>query len=315
MNPLMLGFAVVGGLGVFSVCYALAVPRIQFRRAQQGTLVDGIQVTLDRAGLETTVPEFLTRGALWGVILGLATTLTLGTPIVFLPFFIGGFAVHWVALEDRRNQRINQYHHDLATAMAIVVNAWKIEPSLAGALRNVMAYGPGAGDGPEDSPAPGSVAADFAEIYRMTRAGTSLREALQTVANRRRSPVFDGLAIALLVAEEQGSQAGAMLARQVVITRKQVETFNDALARQRSARGEVRNGTLGPWAILLMVQILGQGAGSSGVDTAFFQTPVGALVALVAAGLTIGMYVLALRIAGRGLLLTRVPTEYGKAGG
>jgi len=311
MNPLVLGFAILGGLGVVSVFYALAVPRIQFRRAQHGTLMEGIQVTLAQAGLETTVPEFLTWGALTGGAMGLLTSLVLATPVVFVPFFTGGFFFHRVALEDKRNRRVNQYHHDLATVMGIIVNAWKIEPSLAGALRNVMTYGPGAGDGPEGAPQPGSVAEDFAEIYRVTRTGTALRAALQAVAERRRSPIFDGLATALLVAEEQGSQAGAMLERQRVITRRQVDTFNEALARQRNARGEVRNGTLGPWVILLLVQLLGQGAGSSGVDTVFFRTPLGALVALGCAVLTIGGYVLAMRLAGRGLLLTRVPTEYG----
>lgn len=304
--------AVLGGLGVFSIFYAVAVPRLHFRRAQSATFLDGIQVNLDQADMGITAPEFGTRGLLLGAILGLLASLAVGVPTPFLPFIAGGYIVLWTQLEDKRNQRINAYHHDLATAMGIIVNSWKVTPSLSRALEAVIMFGPGGGDGPNGGPAVDSVADDFNELLRALRAGTPIREALQALTDRRRSPIFDGLATALLVAEEQGSQAGPMLERQMHITHQQVEVFNEAIGRQKTARNEVRNGTVGPWAILLMMQVMSL-IGVAGVDTTFFKTFTGTVVVLVAAVATVGMYAGAMRIAGRGLILGRVPTEHGRA--
>lgn len=318
MNLLLLAVALLGGLGIFSIFFALAVPRFQFRRAQSATLLEGIQVTLQRAKIEIEASTFLWQGAALGAVLGLLAALIVGTPVVFLPFLLGGYVVLWVQLEDRRNQRINQYHHDLATAMSIIVNSWRSSPSLSGALEAVTLYGPGGSktgaariEEGVSRPEEGSVADDFDTILRALHAGTPLRDALQRVADRRRSPIFDGLATALLVAEEQGSQAGEMLGKQAQITHEQVETFHEALSRQRSARSEVRNGTIGPWAILGLVRLMGA-AGAGGMDTSFFRTFPGTVTAIVVAIATVGMYAWAMRIAGRGLILTRVPTEFGK---
>jgi hypothetical protein len=315
MNTLFFGLALLGALGVISAFYALAVPRLAFRRARGGAWMDGIQVSLDRAGIQVAAAQFVLRGTLLGLALGVVTSLITGTPAVFPVFFAGGYLVLWVHLEDRRNQQVNDYHHDLATAMGIVVNSWKVTPSLSQALEAVARFGPGSGSttGAEERAAgrERSVAEDFGEILRALHSGVSLRDALQQVADRRRSPIFDGMAMAMLVAEEQGSRAGEMLERQAKITRQQVATFNDAIARQRSSRSEVRVGTLGPWGILGMVQGLTL-IGAGGLDTSFFRTPVGTGVALLAAAFTLGMYAWAMRLAGQGLLLTRVPTEHGR---
>ncbi len=311
MDAYTIGVAALGGLGVASVFYALAVPRRRIQRAQAATLLEGIQVQLDRAGMEIDAPKFLLQGAGLGLALGVAAAAVVGTPVVILPFLAGGYLLLWSHLEDQRNQKVNRYHHDLAGAMGIIVNAWRNNPSLGTALESVAGYGPGGGEGPDKSVLPGSVAADFDDILRALRAGTPLRQALQSVADRRRSPIFDGLATALLVAEEQGSQAGQMLERQAAITRRQVEIFNETLSRQQSARGQVRNGTLGPWVILGMVRGI-SAAGAAGMDTSFFSTPAGMIAAVLAASLTVGMYAGAMQLGSRGLLLTRVATEYGR---
>lgn len=304
------GLAVLGGLGLFTIFLALAMPRLRLRRAQAATWLDGIQVRLARAGLDIAAPTFLLNGALIGAGMGALASLIVGTFVVFLPFLLGGYVVLWAALEDQRSQAVNQYHHDLATAMGIIVNAWKSSPSLSGALEAVAEYGPGGALG-EGALRENSVAADFDTILRGLRAGSALRDLLQEVADQRTSPLFDGLATALLVAEEQGSEASAMLERQSVITQRQVDVFNEALAKQRQARNEVRNGTLGPWVILGLVQLLGV-LGAGGMDTSFFRQPAGAITAVLCALATIGMYAQAMRIAGRELLMTRVPTEHGR---
>ncbi len=316
MQPLLMGFAAMGGLGVFGIFYALAVPRLRVRRVQAATLKGGLQVRLDHAGLGVTASEFLLRGSLYGLVASVVAYTASGTPAAALPFIVGGFIYLWVGLEDKRNQHVNRYNHNLAVAMDNIVNAWQIQPSLTIALEAVAKYGPGVtGAGVEK----GSVADDFGDILRSLRTGVPLRDALQAIADRRKNPVFDGLCIALLVAEEQGTQAGEMLARQAVIARKQVEAFNEAITRQKTHRTEVQNGTLGPWAILLLVRLLNafmnSDAGMEGITPStqtFFATPAGAAVAFGAAALTVGMYAWAMQIAGRGLLLSRVPTEHGK---
>ncbi len=313
MNALVLSLAAVGGLGVFSIVSALAIPKAHLRRAPARTWTKGIQVRLNQAQFDVEAPEFLLQGAIRGAVLGAVSALLTSNVLVFIPFFIGGYFFYWVQLEDQRNQRINTYHHALARAMDIIVNSWEITPTLSGALQAVADYGPGSGAGPEGAPAPDSVAADFEEIWRALRTRTPLRQALQRIADRRRSPIFDGLATALLVAEEQGAQARQTLANQANITREQVETFNEALSRQRAKRNEALVGTLGPWLLVGMVRGLNfMVAGTEhAMNVEFFRTPAGILVSLFSAIITVGMYVAAMQTANRGLILSRVPTEYG----
>jgi len=311
MDVYTLALATLGGLGIASIFYALAVPRRRIQRAQAATLLEGIQVRLDHASLAIPASRFLWQGAALGLALGLLAAAIVGTPAVIWPFLAGGYLLRWAHGEDQRNQRINRYHHDLAGAMGIIVNAWRNNPALSTALESVVGYGPGSGEGPEKTVQPGSVAADFDDLLRALRAGTPLRQALQTVADRRRSPIFDGLATALLVAEEQGSQAGQLLERQAAITHRQVEIFHETISRQQAARGEIRNGSFGPWVILGLVRLL-SAAGAGGMDMAFFQTPAGMLAAILAALTTVGIYAASMRLASRGLLLQRVATEYSR---
>jgi Flp pilus assembly protein TadB len=315
MNPITIGLAATGGLGVFTAVYAIAAPKIHIQRAQRQAWIDGIQVRLNKAQIEMDAPEFLGQGALRGLLSGAFGALVTSNILVMIPFFIGGYLYYWAQLEDRRNQRINAYHHKLAAAMDIIVNSWAITPTLSGALQAVADYGPGAGEGSQGGPKPGSIASDFDEIWRALRTRTPLQQALQQVADRRRSPIFDGLATALLVAEEQGSQAGQMLANQANITREQVETFNEALSRQRAARSEILIGAIGAWAILgtvRLVNLISPGSAQAMDIVTFYNTPIGILVSLLSAIGTVVMYVWALHIANRGLILSRVPTEFGK---
>ena len=314
MNPLTIGLAAVGGLGVFTTVYAFAAPKLRIQRAQRQAWLEGIQVRLNKAQIQMDAPEFLGKGAVRGLLIGAFGVLVTSNILVLIPFFIGGYLYYWSQLEDRRNQRINAYHHQLASAMDIIVNSWEISPTLSGALQAVADYGPGAREGPQGEPEPGSVAADFAEIWRALRTRTSLRQALQRVADRRRSPIFDGLAIALLVAEEQGTQASQMLINQANITREQVATFNEALSRQRAIRSDILFGTLGPWLLLGLVRGMNlvMTASAQALNVSFFRTPMGTGVALASAVVTVAIYVWALQIANRGLILSRVPTEFGR---
>jgi Flp pilus assembly protein TadB len=283
------------------------------RRVQTAPLLDGIQVRLDRARLEAGAGEFVSRGAVLGAVMGVVTSLIAGTWIIFPVFFLGGYVFLWSQLEDGRNRRINRYNEDLAWAMDIILNSWRIRPSMQRALQAVADYGPGCdalararAAGVAPSP---SVAADFDEVVFHLRQGRSLSQALQVVADRRQSLTFDSLATALIVAEEQSGEVARMLQDQAAATREQADAFEEAIARQRGKRTEIRYGSAGPWAVLALARGMTLVSGSGAFGTEFFQTPAGSIVALVAAGGTILIYALGMQIAARGLVFDRIETE------
>jgi Flp pilus assembly protein TadB len=312
-SDLQLTLPILGGLGFLSMWWALTTRRRSIRRAQTTSFFDGIQVRLDRARLDAKAGEFLARGTVLGGLLGIATSFIVSTPIVFPAFFAGGFVLLWSRLEDKRNGKINQYNKDLAWAMDILLNSWRIRPSMQRALQAVAEYGPGcdslqAARGAGAVPPP-SVAADFEEALFQLRQGKPLSQALQVVADRRQSLTLDALSTALIVAEEQSGEVAAMLESQAAATREQADVFEEAITKQRNKRNEIRNGTLGPWLVLALARFLSlmSGAGAYGVD--FFHTFPGAAVALVAAVVTIAVYAMGSKIAARGLVLGRVETE------
>lgn len=310
--------AALGAAGVFTAFYALAFPPLRIRRAQLGTLEDGLQVRLQRAQLPTTPGQFVLSGVGLGVAAGAAAYFVTGSWLAIIPLLVGSFPAYWLYLGDRRQQRVNQYHHDLAIAMGIITNTWHTTPSLSRALEAVIKHGPGGGEGEllgigdERGPKPGSVAADFAAVQRGLQAGRTLRDVLQEVADQRQSSIFDTLCTALLVADEAGAQAGAMLERQATITRQQVQAFDEALSLQAGARQDVTMAALVPWGLLLGVKVLSGGGALSFSPSGFFASLAGNLAALAASTITVGIYVFGMQLAGRGLLPGRVPTEYGK---
>ena len=310
---LQLTLPILGGLGFLSMWWALTTRRRSIRRAQPTAILEGIQVRLDKAKLDARAGEFLSRGAVIGGVMGVLAALVVGTPVVFPVFFAGGFILLWSRLEDGRNQKVNQYNKDLAWAMDIILNSWRIRPSMQRALQAVADYGPGSdtlraarGAGAEP---PASVAADFEEVLFHVRQGRPLAEGLQVVADRRGSLTFDALATALIVAEEQSGEVAEMLQSQAAATREQADAFDEAITRQRNKRNEIRNGTFGPWLVLALARGMSLISGTGAYGVEFFQTLVGALVALVAAGITILVYTLGIKIAARGLILGRIETE------
>jgi Flp pilus assembly protein TadB len=289
--------------------WALTTRRRSIRRAQSARLLDGVQVRLDAARLDARAGEFLSRGAVVGLVMGALAALIVSAPVVFPVFLAGGYVLLWSRLEDNRNQKINQYNKDLAWAMDIILNSWRIRPSMQRALQAVADYGPGASS--LRSARTSGVAADFEEALFHVRQGRPLAQALQVVADRRQSLTFDALSTALIVAEEQSGEVAAMLESQAAATREQADAFEEAIAKQRNKRDEIRNGTFGPWLVLALARGLSllSGTGAYGVD--FFSTFIGGIVALVAAVISVVIYALGLKIAARGLVLGRVETEAG----
>ncbi len=313
MGLLQMTFPLLGGLGVLLMWWSLMTRQRSVRRAQPTDLLDGIQVRLKQAKLEAKAGEFLSRGALLGGLMGAAGSLIIGTWVVFPVFFLGGYVFLWTRLEDERNQKINQYNKDLAWAMDIILNSWRIRPSMGRALQAVGEYGPGSetlkAARTKGTVPPTSVAADFDEVVFQTRQGKPLAQSLQTVADRRQNLTFDSLATALIVADEQSGEVAKMLQAQAEATREQAKAFDQAIAQQRGGRTEIRYGTFGPWAILVLARGASMVMGAGTYDTEFFHTLTGQIVALASALVTIGVYTAGMWIAARGLVLNRVETE------
>jgi len=311
---LQLMLPLLGGLGFLSMWWALTTRRraVSIRRAQSVDWLDGIQTHLDRARLDAQAGEFMSRAAVIGAVMGVVACLIVGTPVVFPVFLAGGFILLWSRLEDERNQAINQYNKDLAWAMDVILNSWRIRPSMSRALQAVAEYGPGSDTlrAARDAGAtpPPSVAADFEDVLFHVRQGSALADAFQAVADRRQNLTFDALATALIVADEQSGEVAAMLGNQATATREQADAFDEAITKQRNKRSEIRNGTFGPWIVLALARALSWMSGAT-YGTEFFGTFLGAIVALMAASTTILVYTMGLRIAARGLVLGRIETE------
>lgn len=269
-------------------------------RAQRETTLDGLQVRIDRARLGISATTYVARSLLYGAAFGLLMSLATGAWLTFPAGLVAGFAFVWSRLEDERNERLNEYHKALASGADMIVNSWRVRPSMNRALEAVATYG---------RP---TVAQDFEEVRRSVRGGASLTEALQTVADRRRSPVFDALATALIVAETASGEVSAMLARQAESTRRMATIYEETIDEQRGQRADVMWGIAGPWVIMALLRVFTLFTGGMGYGTDFFQTLPGQIAAVVAAGLTVVAYVHAHRTAGKGLVVERVSVERGR---
>jgi len=292
--------SLLAGLTVLLIFVGLAYRPRRIRRLQAETLLPGIQVRLDRAQLAVSASTYVLRSVLVGLGFGIVMFLATGAWLVIPVGVASGFAFVWSRLEDERNERLNRYHKALASAADTIVNSWRVRPSMNRALEAVERYGQM------------DVAEDFREVRLALRGGRSLSEALQRVADRRQSPIFDALATALILAEDSSGEVSEMLSQQAETTRTMAQIYEETIDAQRGQRVDVMWGIVGPWAILGLLRVFTFFVGGIGFGIEFFQTPAGQVVAIAAAALTILAYVHAHRTAGRGLVVGRVELELGK---
>ncbi len=295
-----LSIGLLAGGVVMVVFLGLALRPRRVVRAQTEALLPGIQVRLDRAKLGVKASAYLTRSLAYGAGFGALMWLATGAWLTFPAGLVGGFAFVWARLEDERNERLNRYHKALASAADTIVNSWRVRPSMNRALEAVATYGQG------------EVAEDFAEVRRAVRGGEPLVTALQAVADRRESPVFDALATGLIVAEEAGGEVSEMLARHAAATREMARIYEETIDQQRGQRSDVMWGIVGPWAIMALLRLATMLTGGLGYGTEFFTTLTGQVAAGAAAALTVLAYIHAHRTAGRGLIVERVAMERGR---
>jgi len=295
--PIFLGL--LAGGAVFFIVRGLAGPSRQVR-AQRETLLPGIQVRLDKAGLGISAGAYVARSLGFGAAFGLIMALATGSWLVFFAGLAGGFAFVWSRLEDRRNERVNAYNKAVASAADTIVSSWRTKQSLTRSLEQVAAYGQG------------EVAKDFDEILLFLRAGDPLGVALQQIADRRQSSVFDSLATALLLAAEASGEVTDMLTRQADATRQMAVLYEETVDMQKGQRQDTMWGIIGPWGLLVLIRFGTIFTGGVGYGTEFFATPFGQIAAVVCALLTVVAYVHSHRTASRGLVVKRVGLEHGK---
>jgi hypothetical protein len=297
--PLALGLLAAGS--VLAIVFGIAGAGRQEKRVQRQTILPAIQVRLDRAQLGVSAAIYVGRSLLYGLAFGLLMAMATGAFLAFFAGLAGGFAFVWARLEDRRNDRLNQYNKALASAADTLVNSWRSKPSINRSLDAVARWGQG------------EVAGDFSEVATAIRTGVPLAQALQQVADRRQSHVFDAFATALFLAAEQTGEVTDMLTRHAEATREMSNIYEEMLDTQRGQRQDAMWGIVGPWGVLLLLRLGTMLTGGLGYGTEFFATPLGQIAGLAAAALTVVAYVSTNRTAARGMIVERVPLEHGAA--
>ena len=297
-------FALGAFIAVFAVAYGLIAPpkgrpRQTGRVKVEGGPVKRIAAWLDEQQMGVSAADYIRRSLQLGIPLGIGLMLLVGS--VFLAFagFIAGFILTGTRMEQVRDRRQVTYTKQLASACDTIRTAYGVNPSLKRALEAVAQYG--------QSP----VREDFQEIL-VAASQERFAEGLQEVAERRRSIVFDTVATALLRASEASGEVNDMLVRLASSTRANVDAYEEALSSQINARSSIEWGSFGPWMIFSVFRVLtlvlsfAAAQQSFVMNTTFFSTPAGNIVALLAASITLYMYRYAMSVSRRGLLVRRI---------
>ncbi len=301
-NETWIALSLVFGLSITAVFWAITVNVDEIVRGlnyrQKALMKHGIQVRLDEAQLDISAAEFIKKSLMLGTPLALGLYVFVGA-IALAPLGLAaGVLITWTQLETRRDKKQIAYNQQLASACDTLRNAYLTSGSLSNAMKAVVDYGA----------AP--INSDFELILTAARQGEFMA-GLQSIANTRRSIVFDALANALLRAEESSSAVGEMLQRLSESTRQNVAAFETAMVQQINARSNVNWGAFGPWAIFAVARVT-MGGGLAGVEglalPEFFTTVLGNVIALCAGLLTLVLHRWCFRIAQRDMSIQRIET-------
>lgn len=306
-NLLLILLAALAGLTVFALFYVLITPAkgrpasiANYRPTRQ---LDGIQTRLDKAHIEISATEYIKRSLILGVPLGAGLFILIGSIALAPVGLFAGFLFTWNKLEQERDRKQVRYSKQLASVCDTIRTAYGVNPSLKKAIEAAAEY----------SLSP--IKDDFQEIVVAINQERFV-EGLQVVADRRRSIVFDMVATSLIRASEATGEVGDMLQRLAESTRQNTGAFEDAISSQINARSNIQWGTYGPWIVFCvfkgmttMMALFASGTTNLfGGMTTFFSTPVGNLIALAAALISIFTYRYCNTLAQRGLVVRRVAT-------
>ncbi len=295
--------ALAAGLGVFALTYGLTapprgVPRKAGHVKLEGPSIRRIASWLDEQQMGVSADVYIRRSLMLGIPLGLALFLLVGSVLLGFAAVAAGFVIVGTQLEQARDKRQVQYTKQLASACDTIRTAYGVNPSLKRALEAVAQYG--------QSP----VREDFHEIL-LAASQERFVEGLQAVGERRRSIVFDTVATALVRASEASGEVNDMLVRLAVSTRQNVDAYDEAVASQINARSSIQWGSFGPWIIfgvfrlLTIMMSLSTTTSTFAMNSGFFGTLGGNILAMIAFSITLYTYRYSMRVAQRGLVVRR----------
>lgn len=311
-NPSAVGLlafilALLGSIALFIVLLGIFYyPKGKPKQARQTirslrqVQLQGVQARLDRAQVEISASEYVKRSLILGIPLGIGLFLLIGSIVLAGVGVIAGFIITWTKLEQERDIKMVRYNKQLASACDTIRTSYGVNPSLKKALETVAEF--------SQSP----VKEDFQEILVAT-SQERFAEGLQSVADRRRSIVFDTVSTSLMRANEATGEVDEMLRRLAESTRQNVSAFEEAITSQINARSNIQWGTYGPWLIFCVFRVItvlivltSDAAVIFAPMGTFFSTLAGNAVVSMAAFISIALYRYCIRISQRGLVVRRV---------
>jgi Flp pilus assembly protein TadB len=320
LTAYMVALAVLAAVAVFVMVYALSMPAHPNKRkatagpaALKPSQLLSLQAKLDEARIEITAEEYIRKSLSTGVPLAIGLFVLVGA-VVMLPLGVfAGFLFTWTNLEQERDVKQIKYFKQLASACDIITNAYAVRPSLVRAIQSAAEF--------SSSP----LREDFQEMVIGLRQG-EFELVLQSLSDRRMSIMFDSVMNALQRAKDESGQVKDIMEKLAISTRQNVAAFEESISMQINARSSIRWGTYGPWLIFGVfrgVTLVLSLAGPSAFDQAnsFFTTLGGNILAMIAAGISIALYIHGFKLAQRGLVIRRVrstetlPTKSAQATG
>jgi Flp pilus assembly protein TadB len=288
MSPaLTILLAAVAACGVFLVVVAvISPPKVKLASPKPKGL-QALQDRLDAAELPVTAQEFLSLSVTL-IIMAIAVGIMLGTPALGLAAAFVVPALLWQRYESRRDRFRHEYDESLAEAVQLLREGF----SATGALRDALDHA--ARNGPDPA------AADFREVWSAKATGADLEEAFAPIVERRRNPYLRMVAEALSVKACEGGDVGQVLLGLETMTRDQTTLKREILAKQSQARLESTIVSLAPLAFFLAMKLM---PWMREYEAGFYSSGLGQIALLVAILFSMIAFLLARRLAVRGLTL------------
>jgi Flp pilus assembly protein TadB len=288
MSPaLSLMLAAVASAGVFLVVVAVtAAPTVRLK-SQRARGLDLLQARLEAAELPVSAQEFLSICATLAVV-GAGLAVVLRTPALALAGAFVAPALVWQRYEGRRDRFRQEYDESLAEEVQLLREGF----SATGALRDALDHA--ARNGPEPA------AADFREVWAAQATGADLEEAFAPIVERRRNPYLRMVAEALSLKATEGGDVGQVLLGLEMMTREHTALKREVLARQSQARLESTIVSLAPLTFFLAMKLM---PWMREYEADFYSTALGQIALLVAIIFSMLAFLLARRLAVRGLTL------------
>jgi Type II secretion system (T2SS), protein F len=303
-NTMAIVLSVLAFAAIFTMVYAIGMPKHPNKtpravnRVQRPTRWPTLQAKLDAAQIEVSADSYVRQSLQLGIPIGIGLFVLVGAIILFPVGVFAGFLFTWSKLEQERDVAQIKYFKQLASACDIITNAYAVRPSLVRSLQSAGEF--------TASP----LREDFQELIIGMRQG-EFELVVERLADKRKSIVFDSVANALIRAKDESGQVKDIMEKLANSTRMNVSAFEEAVSMQLNARSSIRWGTYGPWMIFGVFRGVTLFMAMSGTDAfssanAFFTQIEGNILTLIAAFISIALYVYGFRLSQRGLVVKRV---------